>query len=187
LSRDRFSGLDLKYRIVSVLLKGATMVVCFKMTRAKHSCVLELTSLHWPVDLRVPLPRFRLFIAADTTGATVESLSEFAESALKQGMVYFCAWGPDCERFHDFVDEVILEDDLGKRLFTGPNRQDTVMTTWHATHTLDEALDFFVNFACPTDGFAPDSDYWLAICINDSVWATVIRQQLESLNLPESE
>ena len=159
----------------------------FKMTRAKHFNVVEQASLRWPVDLLVPVPRFRLFIAADTTGSTVESLSEFAESALKQGMVYFSAWGPDCERFHDVVDEVILEDDLGKRLFIGPNRQATVMTTWHGRDTLDEALDFFLNSACPTDGFAVDSDYWLGICINKSAWATVIRRKIESLNLPENE
>lgn len=157
------------------------------MMRTEHFSVVELTSLRWPVDFRIPLPRFRLFIAADTTRSNVESLSEFAESALKQGMVYFCAWGPDCERFHDVVDEVILGDDLGKRLFKGPNTQDTVMTTWHARDTLDDALDFFLNFACPTDGFAADSDYWLAICINNSDWATAIRRQLESLNPPQKE
>jgi hypothetical protein len=109
------------------------------MTRVRRFSVVELTSLRWPATLQTPLPRFRLFVAADITGSTVEFLSEFAESALRHGMVYFCAWEPDCERFHDVVDEVILEDDLGRHLFVGPTENDTVMTTWHTNNTLNEA------------------------------------------------
>jgi len=75
-----------------------------------------------------------------------------AHSALKSGMVYFCAWGPDCERFHGIVDEVVVEDDIGERLFFGKNRSDTIMTTWHDDEPLNEALDFFVNLTCPTAG-----------------------------------
>ena len=156
------------------------------MPRSDHFCVVELTSLSWPANLNIPLQRFRLFVAADTTGCAPEALAEFADAALKQGMVYFCAWGHDCERFHDIVDEVIVEDDLGKRLFVGPNPKDTVMTTWHERDTLDEALDFFFNLACPTDGFVVDSDCWLAICVNNSEWASIIRRRPEVTSLPEN-
>src|ERR1700731_4146539 len=115
-----------------------------------HCCVVELASLNWPVALRIPTARFRLFVAADTTGSNSEVLAEFAQAALKRGMVYFCAWGPGCERFHDVVDEVIAEDDLGERLFVGPTVNDTVMTTWHGEETLEDALDYFLISAYPT-------------------------------------
>ncbi|MGB9463522.1 MAG: hypothetical protein WBR10_00280 [Candidatus Acidiferrum sp.] len=124
-------------------------------------------------------------MAADVTGATTDIISEFAYAALRRGMVYFCAWGPDCERFHDLVDEVVVEDDLGERQFAGPNRNDTIMTTWHEKDTLEEATDFFMNFAFPTDGFEADSNSWIALCVNNPEWATSIRRKMEAAELHE--
>jgi len=125
----------------------------------------------------MPKARFRLFVAADTTGSTPEAISEFAHAALKRGMVYFCAWGPGCKRFHDVVDEV-----RDKRLIVGPTTNDVVMTTWHEKETLHDALDYFLISAWPTDGFAVDSDYWVAMCINNPLWAAIVRQRLEGLD-----
>jgi hypothetical protein len=58
-----------------------------------------------------------------------------------------------CEKFHDIVDEVVVNDELGERRFAGPIANDTVMTTWHEHETLEQALDFFVTSAVPTQGF----------------------------------
>jgi hypothetical protein len=149
------------------------------MPLENHDCLVELASLTWPVALHIPKVRFRLFMAVDTTGCPPDVLAEFAHAALKSGMVYFCAWGPDCERFHDIVDEVIVEDAVGKRLFVGPNANDTVMTTWHANDTLEEALDYFLLFSCPTEGFLANSDYWLAMCVNNPAWAAIVEKRLE--------
>jgi hypothetical protein len=133
------------------------------MKADKRFCVFHLDSLKWPADIQIPSGRFRLFVAADVTRASTELMSEFAHSALKNGMVYFCAWGLDCERFHDIVDEVVVEDDIGERLFVGKNRSDTIMTTWHDDEPLDEALDFFVSLTCPTAGFERNSNFWVAM------------------------
>ena len=62
--------------------------------------------------------------------------------ALRSGMVYFCAWGPGCERFHDIVDEVVVEDQMGERIFVGNNESDTIMTTWHDDEPLHEVSIF---------------------------------------------
>jgi hypothetical protein len=51
------------------------------------------------------------------------------------------------------VDEVVVDDEIGERLFVGKNESDTIMTTWHDDEPLDEALDFFANLTCPTAGF----------------------------------
>jgi hypothetical protein len=102
-------------------------------------------------------------------------------------MAYFCAWGPDCSRFHDIVDEVILGDDLDERLFVGPNAEDHIMTTWHERDRLDEALDFFINWAQPVGNFKTDSDYWVAVCLNNPEWAAVIRRQLGRAEFPRLE
>lgn len=117
------------------------------MPRGNRFCVVELASLSWPVDLRIPSARFRLFVAVDATVYSTEAISEFTHGALKSGMVYFCAWGPDCSGLHDIVDLVIVDDDLGKRLFVGPKEDDTIMTTWHETDKLTETLDFFCQLS----------------------------------------
>jgi hypothetical protein len=147
-------------------------------------CVAELASLDWPSTFRVPSKRFRLFVASDSTLIATETMAQFAHSALRAGMVYFSVWGPDCERFHDAVDDVIVADQIGGRLFIGPNEADTIMTTWHESETLDEACDFFVNVALPTAGFEADSYYWVALCLNNPEWSATIRRQLEQTELP---
>jgi hypothetical protein len=144
------------------------------MSTEKLFHVTELASLRWPFALHIPSRRFRLFVAADVTSTTASIIAEFAHAALTSGMVYFCAWGPDCSRFHDIVDEVVVADDIGKRLFAGPNEQDTIMTTWHENEALDDALDFFVNCSHPTNGFEAASDFWFAMSVANSAWAATI-------------
>jgi hypothetical protein len=109
---------------------------------------------------------------------TVDAISAFASAALNKGAVYVCCWGPDCERFHDIVDEVLLEDDLGERRFVGPDDSSIVMTTWHEHDELDEALNFFTKFAHPAGTFEPDSDYWLAVSVDNAEWVALIRRVL---------
>ena len=140
-----------------------------------HFQVIESDTLSWPATFAAPTTRFRLFVAADVTDCSTELISKFVLAALKRGMVYFCGWGPDCERFHDIVDEEIVADDIGERMFAAKNGHDTIMTTWHATHTLEEALDFFVHWTKPDGEFAQDSECWVAVCVNNSEWATSIR------------
>jgi hypothetical protein len=141
------------------------------MAHEKQFAVLQLDELKWPPSLQLPSRRFRLFIAADTSEASTQLISEFALAALNSGMVYFCSSGPGCERFHDIVDEVVTEDSIGESRFAGPASTDVVMTTWHEHETLEEALDFFATCAVPTDGFAADSDFRLVICVNNPDWA----------------
>jgi hypothetical protein len=143
-----------------------------------HFCVIESSMLSWPSPLDIPSRRFRLFVAADVTGTPTEVISAFAHAALRAGMVYFCAWGPDCSRFHDIVDLVIVQDELDDRLFVGASEADTVMTTWHEKESLTEALDFFITLAYPTDGFETDSNYWVAVSLDNAEWAATIRRQL---------
>jgi hypothetical protein len=148
------------------------------MVSENRFSVVDLPSLVWPSDVSIPTKRFRLFVAADTKTTSVDAVSAFTHTALEKGMVYFCGWGPDCERFHDIVDEVILEDDLGARRFVSPDGSAFVMTTWHANDSLDEALDFFARFAHPPGGFESGSDYWLAISVGNSEWVALIRRIL---------
>lgn len=96
-------------------------------------------------------------------------------------MFYFCSWGPDCERLHDIVDEVLVGDDIGEQKFAGPQSGDVIMTTWHAKHRLEDAIDFFATCAVPTDGFAPDSDFRVVTCVSNEHWATEAKRLRRSL------
>jgi hypothetical protein len=147
---------------------------------AKEFSVVELAELKWPTTLNLPTKRFRLFVAADVTELSANALADFGRSALRNGMVYFCAWGHDCEKFHDTVDEVIANDYAGERTFAGPTAKDTVMTTWHDNETLEEALDYFTTLALPTEGLVPNSSYRVAICVGNPAWAVKAKQSLES-------
>lgn len=149
------------------------------MSSEKPFQVAEFTSLRWPSALVIPSRRFRLFVAADVMGVAVDVIGEFAHSALAKGMVHFCAWGPDCERFHDIVDEIVTLDEIGERRFAAPNGHDTIMTTGHDRQPLDEALDFFVNWSLPNGGFQAGSAYWLAISVGNPKWTATIKQYLE--------
>lgn len=150
------------------------------MEEEKRFAVIQLPQLEWPTSTALPSSRFLLFVAADITDISADAISEFASAALSRGMVYFCAWGRDCGRFHDIVDEVVVEDELGERRFVGPTASDVVMTTWHEKETLEEALDFFTSFAVPTDGFAADSSFRLVICVDNPDWAETATRVLQS-------
>jgi hypothetical protein len=150
------------------------------MADEKRFAVAQLSKLIWPDALPFSDKRFRLFVAADTATADNQTISEFALAALSRGMVYFCVWGPDCERFHDIVDQIISKDDVTDRRFAGPNDSDVVMTTWHDKESLPEALDYFATCAVPTDGFMGDSGYRFVICVGDQSWAAIARECLES-------
>jgi hypothetical protein len=150
------------------------------MAVEKRFAIIQLPELKWPASLQLSSSRFRLLVAADTTDVSVGAISEFASSALSRGMVYFCAWGRDCERFHDIVDDVLVKDDLNERRFVGPEAADVVMTTWHENDTLEEALDFFTACALPTDGFVRDSSFRLVISVGNPDWTGTATRVLQS-------
>ena len=148
------------------------------MADEKRFTVLDLPMLEWPTSLTLPTRRFRLFVAADTLDSSVEEISSIALAALNAGMVYCCAWGRGCERFHDIVDECITEDDIGERKLAGANGNDVVMTTWHENDSLREALDFFATCAVPTDGLTEDSDFRIVVCVRHPEWAASAKEWL---------
>jgi hypothetical protein len=112
---------------------------------------------------------FVLLLAVDAADLTNSQIRDVAKSLLKQGIAYLCVWGPDCERFHDQFD---LERNLDEPL------NFCVMTTWHSKDTLSDSIDFFVDCACPADGFALGSVEWVAVSIGSRDWLEVIHRKL---------
>jgi hypothetical protein len=56
------------------------------------------------------------------------------------------------------------------------------MTTWH-DETLEQALDFFITCAVPTDDFAIDSSFRLVVCIGNPNWAEIAIRVLQTTPL----
>jgi hypothetical protein len=155
------------------------------MPTKNHFFVIESATLSWPPAFHIPSRRFRLFVAADVSGVTTDVIPS---SFMPPWNVAWCisARGDLIVRgFTTLWTKLVVEDDLGERQFRGPNRSDTIMTTWHESDTLEETTDFFMNFAFPTDGFEADSNSWIALCVNNLEWATSIRRKIEAAELHE--
>ncbi len=132
----------------------------------------EVFSISGPVASRPPdltgLPagHFAAFVAWDTSGADPVDLEAFCDCLLKRGCVYFCAWGPDCERLHDVFDAA------------GVDVNPVVMTTWHSDESLEEALEFFISSSHPDAGYSDTTRSAIAISIGNRDWEEIIRQTL---------
>jgi len=116
-----------------------------------------LSLAQWPDDLSLGSDFLAVFVVADGTTETTEELGEWARRALAQGLVYSCSWGPGSESVHDVVDW----EELARHNYdtTGP----IIMTTWHDSETLDEAVDFFMVSALPDKPFPLNSTAWLVV------------------------
>jgi hypothetical protein len=78
-----------------------------------------------------------------------------------------CAWGPDCERVHDIVDE--------ERDARNPNGPGVVMTTWHEDESLTEALWFVLAATTPDDVHVDAGGATVGVSIGSSAWADEMR------------
>ena len=104
------------------------------------------------------------------------------ETTMDQGLAYLCVWGRDCERVHDIFDECIV-----MRTSDLPKDQDrgVLITTWHRTDTLEDALEFFFRCAVPNEDFAPVGTAWVAVSIGSSERAGKMRSLLGAWLGPE--
>lgn len=123
---------------------------------------------------------FVLLLAMDARGADVSPISDVATQLLASGLVYLCAWGPDCERVHDIFDEAIvgreLETNAPPEIFDG-----TVITTWHSTESFKEALWFFVHSAFATESYEHDCKDWVIATIANPEWEQEVRRSIRSI------
>ena len=123
-----------------------------------------------PRELSVSTARFVCLIAWDAQAAGTEQISAVARRLLDGGAVYVCAWGPDCERVHDIIDE----QHVG--LVPKSTVRSVVMTTWHDDESLEETLGFVLTAAIPDEAYAEECGSTLGISIGSSQWAAEIRR-----------
>ena len=126
-----------------------------------------------PRLLPFPYDTFVLLLAADGRGVSDQALRECCGHLLKAGARYVCAWGPDCSRVHDACDLAAME--------LGLNTDDAViMTTWHDSEPLQEAIWFAANAAFPSDSYPGAGGALIAVSVGSSEWDTEIRDYLQA-------
>jgi hypothetical protein len=135
--------------------------------------VLDVSRLDQvPDDLAIGSRYFLCLLALDARGVGDDQVIRAAERLLRQGAVFVCSWGPDCERVHDLVDQV----DAG----LNPNATDdsVVLTTWHSDEPLDEALWFLLNAASPAEDYVKECRAALIITMGSPAWSSAARSAL---------
>jgi hypothetical protein len=127
-----------------------------------------------PSTLSLPSKCFGVLLACDASNIEDPVVVNLARSLIANGMRYFCSWGSDCERVHDLVDSVIIEND--------ETEDSVIITMWFEEKSLDEALWQFLYVAFPANDYEAECQADLAIVIGNSEWAEQIKRRLSDLN-----
>ena len=88
-----------------------------------------------------------------------------------RGLVYFCAWGRECEAVHNAVDMCDIEQQK-----SSGNPDFFIMTTSHDDEPLEEALWFFKMLALPTEAPIVGNFDRFAVAVGNREWADAMRQ-----------
>jgi len=122
-----------------------------------------------------PTSHFACFIAWDALQSSKALVTSVVERLLYAGATYICAWGPGCNGVHDVADEA-RESQCGG---ADDRAHPVVMTTSHASDSLQDALWVFLFLTFPDERFEEPTRSGLAITIGNSVWEEQIRQALQ--------
>ena len=133
----------------------------------------------FPESISIPSQNFAVFLALDATGLDHTLISSIALPLLRAGAVYFCCYGPDCERVHDIIDEEIFNLELEKD-------SSVIMTSWHDDETLLDALWFFVFNSFPDNKYFDTCKAGVAISCGNSAWDDQIIDGLKDLTKNKS-
>jgi hypothetical protein len=142
---------------------------------ADNTKILHISDIESvPSNLKMPTPHFKCLFVCDARRIEANKIDRAMSKLLNQGMVYLCAWGPECERVHDIVDEIVVINEIEK------GEKGTIMTTWHDSDSLEEAAEFFRDLAYCDDYFSSTFGAGVVIVVNNSQWkqqiAAVIAQ-----------
>ena len=118
-------------------------------------------------------PHFLLLLAWDAPDIEEEKLISLFRPLVDRGLVYFCAWGANCEAVHDAVDHADIE-----RLHKPDDFDHIIMTTWHARESLAKALWFFKACALPLQAYDPADCDRFAVAVGNPDWAAELEREV---------
>jgi len=119
---------------------------------------------------RRPGEGFSLMILADATGVDNDAVGALADWCLENGLFSVSVWGPGCERVHDVFDE----EDVIKGPSAATRGKAVVMSTWHESESLLEALEYFwtSTFEDESVDWGPA---WIILVVGRNDWAEQAR------------
>lgn len=128
-----------------------------------------------PSRLALPAGNFVCLLAWDARKVPDRAVIELATRLLGAGACYFVCWGPDCERVHDLIDDVICAAEAAVEVLT----DSVIMTTWHDTEPLDEAIFYFLINTWPAEDYEESTHSALAIILGSPLWAAEVAAALD--------
>jgi hypothetical protein len=96
--------------------------------------------LHWdgqsPLEIPLDLTSESILVIAERQVLRPDQ-NRVAVQLVELGIKSACTWGIDCEDWHDTIDWVDIERTLGQ------DDPPVLMTTWHASEPLEDAMWYF--------------------------------------------
>ncbi len=137
--------------------------------------LLHIRDWNLPKEVCNHHTQFICMIVGDASEIPEEQISSLAAQLIQSGMVYLCAWGPDCSRVHDLTDLILVDQELES------GNEIPVMTTWHIHESLDDALWFALNSACPAEEYETACSSLIILVVNNDAWMTHIGRRLSNM------
>lgn len=147
----------------------------------KHIDILSLPSINDLAGLvQRRHPNFLLLLAWNAPEMNQAKLIDLFRPIVDRGLVYFCAWGDNCEAIHDAVEQCDIQkyQEDGRAL----TPDSILMTTWHARESLREALWFFKVCTLPAESFAPYACDRFAVAVGNPDWAAELERAVRSID-----
>ena len=139
---------------------------------------MEIPSAAALPRLALPSGNFACLLAWDARDASPEAVTALVDPVLRAGASYFVCWGPDCERVHDIIDEMVSNPDNA----FGVPEGFCIMTTWHSPEPFRDALFHVLFCSWPDEPYEDSTHTALAISTGSSSWAA---EMAEALDHPE--
>jgi hypothetical protein len=124
--------------------------------------------IDWP---ELPSQHFLCFVVWDAPSDD-KPLVALARTVLDAGAVFVSTFGSGCERVHDAIDDAIVASERER------DGDHVVVTTWHASETLEEALWFALFTASPATAYEATTRAMVVVVINAARYAEILRRHL---------
>ena len=103
------------------------------------------------------------------------ALAQLAGHLLQQGLVFLCAWGPDCERVSHVFEHAAIQHD-----FKQGREYPTIISMNLRRDKLDTVTDYFRDACCPDTAFERTCRAGLVLTVDTPPLTAYIRQRLAS-------
>lgn len=137
-------------------------------------CLSVQTLADLSVEHLVPADaHFALLLLYNARGVEAATIGAVATRLIDAGLATFHAWGPDCERVHDIMDELIVARDIRENC-----EYPTIMTSWYPDCPIEEALSSLIISDTIDEAYAATCDTTIIITVGNHDWEREVKRLL---------